>query len=137
MPPSVAPANGTSTMHDLFALSDEQILEIEPETQDVQARAPVDAVDRALSTQGDFPEEIAVPASSRDRNGHSEAAQHQTQSTVQRPQGATGLGPSEPPTWLAERMDDPQTGTEARELWNGVERSRQEAAAFREVFGKP
>jgi len=80
-------------MHDLFALSDEQILEIEPETQDVQARAPVDAVDRALSTQGDFPEEIAVPASSRDRNGNSEAAQHQTQSTVQRPQGATGLGP--------------------------------------------
>jgi hypothetical protein len=134
MPPSVAPANGTSTMHDLFALSDEQILEIEPETQDVQ---PHSAADRALSTQGDFPEEVAIPASGGDRNGNSEAAQHQTQSVVQHPQGATGLGPSEPPTWLAERMADPQAGPEARELWNGVQQSRQEAAAFREVFAKP
>jgi hypothetical protein len=137
MPPSVAPANGTSAMHDLFALSDEQILEIEPEIQDVQAHAPADAAERALSTQGDFPEEIAVPASRGDRDGNSEAAQHQTQSIVQRPQGATGLGPSEPPTWLAERMADPQSGAEARELWNGVQQSRQEAAAFREVFAKP
>ena len=137
MPPSVAPANGTSTMHDLFALSDEQILEIEPETQVVQAHSAADVADRALSTQGDFPEEVAIPASGGDRNGNSEAAQHQTQSVVQHPQGATGLGPSEPPTWLAERMADPQAGAEARELWNGVEQSRQEAAAFREVFAKP
>ena len=137
MPPSVAPANGTRTMHDLFALSDEQILEIEPETEDVQAHSAADAADRALSTQGDFPEEVAIPASGGDRNGNSEAAQHQTQSVVQHPQGATGLGPSEPPTWLAERMADPQAGPEARELWNGVQQSRQEAAAFREVFAKP
>jgi hypothetical protein len=137
MPPSVAPANGTSTMHDLFALSDEQILEIEPETQDVQAQSAADAADRALSTQGDFPEEVEIPASGGDRNGNSEAAQHQTQSVVQHPQGATGIGPSEPPTWLAERMADPQAGAEARELWDGVQQSRQEAAAFREVFAKP
>jgi hypothetical protein len=137
MPPSVAPANGASTMHDLFALSDEQILEIEPEIQDVQAHSAADAADRALSTQGDFPEEIAVPASGGDLDGNSEAAQHHTQSLVQRPQGATGFAPSEPPTWLAERMADPQSGAEARELWNGVEQSRQEAAAFREVFAKP
>jgi hypothetical protein len=137
MPPSVAPANGTSTMHDLFALSDEQILEIEPETQDVRDHSAVDAADSALSTQSDFPEEIAVPASGGDRNGNSEAAQHQTQSVVQHSQGATGIGPSEPPTWLAERMADPQAGAEARELWDGVQHSRQEAAAFREMFAKP
>ena len=137
MPPSVAPANGTSTMHDLFALSDEQILEIEPETQDAQAHSAADAADRALSTQGDFPEEIAIPAARGDRDGNAEAAQHQTQSVVQHPQGATGIGPSEPPTWLAERMADPQSGAEARELWDGVQQSRQEAAAFREVFAKP
>jgi hypothetical protein len=132
MPPSVAPATGTSTMHDLFALSDEQILEIEPESQDVQAHSAADAADRALSTQGDFPEEIAIPAARGDRDGNAEAAQHQTQNVVQHPH----LGPSEPPTWLAERMADPQAGAEARELWNGVEQSRQEAAAFREVFAK-
>ena len=137
MPPSVAPATGTSTMHDLFALSDEQILEIEPETQDVRDHSAVDAADSALSTQSDFPEEIAVPASHDGRNGNAEAAQHQTQSLVQRPQGATGLGPLEPPQWLAERMADPQAGAEARELWDGVQQSRQEAAAFREVFAKP
>jgi hypothetical protein len=34
-------------------------------------------------------------------------------------------------------MADPQAGPEARELWNGVQQSRQEAAAFREVFAKP
>ena len=34
-------------------------------------------------------------------------------------------------------MADPQGGAEARELWNGVQQSRQEAAAFREVFAKP
>jgi hypothetical protein len=137
MSPSIAPPNGTSTVHDLFALSDEQILEIEPETQDVQAHAPTGAAERALSTQGDFPEEIAAPTSRGDREGNADVAQHQAQSVVQRPDGAIGFGPSEPPTWLAERMADPQTGAEARALWNGVEQSRQEAAAFREVFAKP
>jgi hypothetical protein len=130
-------ANEMASFHDLLALSDEQILEIEPETQAVQAHSAADAADRVLSTQGDFPEEIAVPASGGDRDGNSEAAQHQTQSVVQRPQGATGLGSPKPPTWLAERMADPQSGAEARELWNGVQQSRQEAAAFREVFAKP
>ncbi len=43
----------------------------------------------------------------------------------------------DPPQWLAERMADPQAGAEARELWDGVQQSRQEAAAFREVFAKP
>ena len=135
MPPSVAPANGTSTMHDLFALSDEQILEIEPETQDVQAHAAADAADRAFSTQGDFPEEIAVPPSRDGRDGNSEAAQQELQSNIQ--QSPITRHINSPPQWLAERMADQQTGAEARELWNGVQQSRQEAAAFREVFAKP
>ena len=45
IPQDVAsPANGQSTVHDLFALTDEQILEIEPEAQDVEvssAQVPV------------------------------------------------------------------------------------------------
>jgi hypothetical protein len=34
-------------------------------------------------------------------------------------------------------MSDPQAGNEARDLWNGVQQARQEAAAYREVFAKP
>jgi len=37
----------------------------------------------------------------------------------------------------ADVMNDPQRGDEARELWQGVERERQEAAAYREVFAQP
>jgi hypothetical protein len=134
---SLTSTNAAGTLQELFALSDEQILEIEPETQDLQAHSAADAADRAHSPQGDFPEEIAVPASRDDRDGNAEAAQHQTQNVAQHPQAATGSGLSEPPRWLAERMADPQAGAEARELWSGVQQSRQEAAAFREVFAKP
>ena len=34
-------------------------------------------------------------------------------------------------------MDDPQSGGEAQDLWNGVQQARLEAAAYREVFAKP
>ena len=36
MPETATPTNDASTMHDLFALSDEQILEIEAEPQDIE-----------------------------------------------------------------------------------------------------
>ena len=137
--------NGQSSLHDLFAMTDEQILEIEPETQDAQAHSAADAADRALSTQGDFPEEIAVPASRTDRDGNAEPeasselyrSAHDAAQSTSHQSPVTSHPSSEPPTWLAERMADPQAGAEARELWNGVEQSRQEAAAFREVFAKP
>jgi hypothetical protein len=34
-------------------------------------------------------------------------------------------------------MNDPWTGDEARDLWNGVQQAQQEAATYREVFSKP
>ena len=34
-------------------------------------------------------------------------------------------------------MNDPQAGNEARDLWDGVQQARNEAAAYREVFSKP
>ena len=43
----------------------------------------------------------------------------------------------EPPEWLAETMNDPQRGTEARALWEGAQRAQKEAASYREVFAKP
>ena len=150
MPTSVAPANGTSTMHDLFALSDEQILEIEPDAQDVDITdVSLDEADRAV---------LVAPAScrlrrrrSRTRAGWSRATSEASRSPEGADRNATldanrlandaapsaGRSSSTPPQWLAERMADQQTGAEARELWNGVQQSRQEAAAFREVFAKP
>src|SRR5260370_35420278 len=34
-------------------------------------------------------------------------------------------------------MKDPWSGEEARELWNGVQQARQEAAAYRAAFSTP
>ena len=49
MPDTAVPTNGASTVHDLFALSDEQILEIEAEPQDIEiADVYLDDVDRAV-----------------------------------------------------------------------------------------
>lgn len=97
------PANGASR-GDLFALSDEQILEIEPDAPNSTVAAePVVAA----------AEPVEVIAA-------------QTSATL-----------SEPPRWLADMMADPQAGAEARDLWNGVQTARQDAAAYREVFAKP
>jgi hypothetical protein len=124
-------------------MTDEQILEIEPETQDVlvapaslpapssqahKSRLEAGATSEANRSAGD-----AEPDTSSElyRSAHDAAQSTSHQSPV------TSHPSSEPPTWLAERMADPQAGAEAHELWNGVEQSRQEAAAFREVFAKP
>jgi hypothetical protein len=136
---SVATANGTSTMHDLFALSDEQILEIEPETPDVEiGDLSLDQGDRAVMVA---PASLPARASTESHQSRLEAGA--TSDASRSPEGAHDTAPSPshlsstPPQWLAERMADPQGGAEARELWNGVQQSRQEAAAFREVFAKP
>jgi len=108
--------NGETSITDLFALSDEQILQIEPDAQDVEiADVPLDEADRPL-----------LVASQR-TGPPLDAAQADPSATSH----------SAPPQWLADRMADPQAGAEARELWNGFQQSRQEAAAFREVFAKP
>src|SRR5262249_30995665 len=45
--------------------------------------------------------------------------------------------PHEVPGWLAERMNDPGSGEEAKEFWDGKQRAEKEAAAYREVFATP
>jgi hypothetical protein len=123
---SSAPANGQSALHDLFALTDEQILEIEPEAQDLEITS--------------FP-----PANAQEEKGQLEAGVTQSRPSDQPApaQPATNQQPPvtsqdvEPPPWLAAQMKDPWNGEEARHLWNGVLQARQEAAAYREVFSKP
>ena len=97
-PPSALETPSPSAA-DLFALTDEQILDIQP---DAPVAQPLLAV-HDVSNSPDHP----------------------------------GQAISEPPPWLADLMNDPQAGSEARDLWNGVQQSRSEAAAYREVFSKP
>ncbi len=114
---TTAATNGESTAHDLFALTDEQILQIEPEAQEVE-----------LSN-------AALPARTQQS---SPAAQQNEQS--RREAGATQGSVSnsqEPPPWLAAQMKDPWSGEEARELWNGVQQAKSEAAAYRAAFATP
>src|SRR5712692_4973638 len=124
-----SPANGHSTVHDLFALTDEQILEIEPEAQDAGLSNDQAA---ARTQESSHVAPASLPASS-------DAAPQNEQSRLEA--GATQTSrtpaPTEPPPWLAAQMKDPWSGEEARELWNGVQQARQEAAAYREAFANP
>lgn len=102
---------------DLFALTDEQILEIEPEALDETAAA-VAAEPAAADTS------TASTVAGTAKSGTETAASAVTDG-------------AEPPRWLAEMMADPQRGGEARDFWSGVAQARQDAAAYREVFAGP
>ena len=121
-------ANGHSSPHDIFVLSDEQILEIEPEAQDVTVREDVAQGDRPAGALNGANESGLRSADGLDVSGATSAAQQ-----VQSAQPGLPV----PPAWLAETMNDPQRGAEARALWEGTQRAEKEAASFREVFAKP
>jgi hypothetical protein len=142
---AASPANGQSTLHDLFALTDEQILEIEPEAQDVQVSR-----DQASTSGKEAPAVAPRPESVRDSSASVQQKERrqganptQTPSTERAVQPLLGSGqaglavPQEPPEWLAQRMKDSWNGEEAREFWQGIQQGQQEAAAYREVFAKP
>ncbi|MGH9741549.1 MAG: hypothetical protein ACRD51_04280 [Candidatus Acidiferrum sp.] len=116
-------ANGHTQLHELFALTDEQILEIDPEPQDATVIEDV--------AQGVSP---AVVASSAEA-GRQASEQGQSLQTQSPQAGVPVL--QEPPVWLAERMNDPQSGAEARALWESAQRAEREATSYREVFAKP
>ncbi len=133
--------NGASTPHDLFALTDEQILEIEPESQDAgvsRAPLPVTREEKPVS-QPQVDSEVtttnlgnAVPDEKANidsqTTSRSSSAEHATRNTV---------NVQEPPPWLAAQMKDPWNGQEAKELWNGVQQAKSEAAAYRAAFATP
>ena len=121
-------ANGQTHLHELFALSDEQILEIEPEAQDVTVRGDV--------AQGDSAAAASSGANGDESRGASGIDSQSAAYVEQQVQSAQG-GLPVPPVWLAEAMNDPQRGAEARALWQGAQRAEREAASFREVFAKP
>jgi hypothetical protein len=122
----VASTNGTSAPHELFALTDEQILEIEPEAAPVEQ--PLLAVPTSQASAANTDSVVAAPNSATPRSvtgnkGH--------------PAQAGMPVPREPPPWLAAQMKDPWNGEEAKELWNGVQQAKSEAAAYRAAFATP
>ena len=112
-----APATGAEK--DVFALTDEQILGMGEEGQEVESNPSSE--DMAHASQGPSTTAATTAASARDGNVGRVAA------TVTQ----------EPPPWLAREMKDPWVGDEARELWDGVQRAQREAAAYREAFATP
>jgi hypothetical protein len=120
-PSETSRTNGQSHPHELFMLTDEQILEIEPEAQDVSVREDVAPGDSLAGVS--------------DRESESRGANQAEGQTQAAQAGLPVL--LEPPAWLAETMSDPQRGAEARALWDGARRAEKEAASYRDVFAKP
>ena len=128
-----APPEGA---REVFALTDEQILgmEVEPNPSSREL---------ANSSQGTSTEAATAAASAPD-NRQRKAASAERRDPDDAGKGITPEGVSardglaqEPPAWLAREMKDPWVGDEARELWEGVQRTQREAAAYREAFATP
>jgi hypothetical protein len=125
-------SNGESSIHDLFALSDEQILEIEPHPEAASGDSPALAERVPISASGN-----AGAAAEPSVIGHQSpvaSRENAEQRTGPQPQLAV---PLEPPAWLAAQMKDAWGGEEAREFWDGVQQARSEAAAYRAAFATP
>src|SRR5467141_3744447 len=125
---STTAGNGESTPHDLFALTDEQILEIEPEAQSVELS---NALPPGRTQEASQVSPASLPAGSTAAtldDGRREPGATRPPTTTSTP---------EPPPWLAAQMKDPWSGEEARELWNGVQQAKSGAAAYREAFANP
>lgn len=137
---TASPANGATTAHDLFALTDEQILEFEPEVNVAPGFSPASSPTRASSSSAPA---AVIPSEARDpgntfESSESASSRHDQgpRSTGHEAQPGVALS-QEPPPWLATQMRDPWSGEEARELWNGVLQTRSEAAAYRAAFATP
>jgi len=139
-------SNGESTLHDLFALTDEQILEIEPEARDVHAEDS--AAEAQSKSNRDSPpasqamgQRTSSPSAPRndgaETNSRNLALTSRESPVTSHEQPVTSHDSAEPPPWLAAQMKDPWNGEEAKELWNGVQHAKQEAAAYRAAFATP
>ena len=137
--------NGASGMGgEVFALTDEQILEMEPLEEVAGDEWGVASSQDAGNLPGSLRSEPQkARLSGRDDNRLSEDGEglgaeglYGLQEETPRAQAGMPV-PQEPPKWLAERMRDPWHGDEAKELWDGAVQARQEAAAYREAIGTP
>ena len=124
-PATARGANGHSSLDDLFVLTDEQILEIDPEPQGVAVNedpAPVPELARESSSSA-----AATPPEQQTQSAQPGARIDAQDEPL----------PSTPPAWLAAQMNDTWNGAEARALWESAQQSQKEAASYRQVFAKP
>src|SRR5258707_158762 len=125
-PLATTSTNGQTALSDLFALSDEQILEIEPEKEMARSESRVGSHEPAAKQPpADRSEDAALTGTATAPSSTSH------ESLVTSPDAV------EPPAWLAAQMKDPWGGEEAREFWDGVQQARSEAAAYRAAFATP
>jgi hypothetical protein len=120
---------GGNSAPEIFALTDEQILELEPEGQEAErgSAGREQGNDRGVGGETLTPEGVSYRDGVATRDGKG------AQLGMAVPQELA----QEPPGWLAREMKDPWAGDEARELWEGVQRAQREAAAYREAFATP
>ena len=149
----VSSIDGITADREVFALTDEQILGMEPEGAPGAAltdeqlledagtsveRGAGEGVAVGKTATGDLTrQEVTEPGKARmeERRGADEGT---PRAQTHQGSGQAGVSvPQAPPQWLAERMRDPWHGDEARELWEGAVQARQEAAAYREAFATP
>src|ERR1700744_3273671 len=103
--------NGETSAHDLFLLSDEQILEIAAEPQDIEiADLPLDDAARAVLMEPNADaSENARTAEVRDSRTSADGdANPDATVTTSHQSPITSHDSSAPPQWLADRMSDPQ-----------------------------
>ena len=133
--------NGEASARDvLYAMSDEQILEMEPEG-DASREEGAERGERVA--QGESPAGVAVRGEGNPRAENAAGlapratgmADGATQAAEQAP--ATRQDRGHAPEWLARAMNDLERGAEARAFWEGTQKAQQEAAAYREVFARP
>ena len=132
-------SNNETSAHDLFALSDEQILEIAPEAEVAGQDSVTPAELTSPSANSSDGAAAAAPVTSRQSPvAGQQAAEQGASAQTLRGSGQAQLAvPLEPPAWLAAQMKDPWGGEEAREFWDGVQQARSEAAAYRAAFASP
>ena len=116
-------SSGESSIQELFALSDEQILDIAPEKEAARPDAVASQESLPRQTLATRTEDAMPSATAPSSTSHeSRATSHDT---------------AEPPPWLAAQMQDPWGGEEAREFWDGVQQARSQAAAYRAAIASP
>src|SRR5882757_844075 len=122
-------ASAETNATDLFALSDEQILDITPD-----ADAPSHA--GQVTDSGSPGQQVSTNNQHEKTADRSFTAAASSSHTDYESRG-TGHDAAEPPAWLAAQMQDAWGGEEAREFWDGVQQARSEAAAYRASIASP
>jgi hypothetical protein len=116
-------SSGENSIQELFALSDEQILDIAPDKEVARPDAVASQEAQSRETLATRAEDAMPSATAPSSTSHESRA--------------TSHDAAEPPPWLAAQMQDPWGGEEAREFWDGVQQARSEAAVYRAAIASP